>query len=499
MRDDTFDVSKLGNHNTQNSLFFALGVAFLRLRPRFTMVYHTSKSHGSIELRPIANKNGPCLWQLVRRCGKGRKLRRVEARLFGDFDRKISKPWDSWTTYFSDFFRNRLTPRFFFRNPSSKVLRKKVARINPSWDKAMFHCHRAAICQFDPDGSLWNFCVNAEVGHARIVWHLESTKVCCAYAVFQWPWIRFMYVDMPCMEDVNESEKIRYTVGQFTHHGDRSATSGASRGAAGRPSGGTIAASSSKLEILTDSDWQIWPMVQWFLYSFHTVRWKPSFLRILFELAATETTSRRVQGHLGLRRQERTKNMSCCFSLPFECTSLPGFLWKIMGKRQSPMAYHHSPIKHCYFLGGISIFSHNFWAFVLSKRLPGQPLGPFERAWLRVFCDPVASFKCHARRMIEDDAMKAYSMFWLCLVRSLYPFWVSVKSVKWDRRTAHVPRTNYWIASINSGRMEALPGRIRPSDRSLATSKGFISNERGTKPTKPDRAFAIDGDFDVSF
>jgi hypothetical protein len=57
-----------------------------------------------------------------------------------------------------------------------------------------------------------------------------------------------------CMEDVNESEKIRYTVGQFTHHGDRSATSGASRGAAGRPSGGKIAASSSKLEILTDSD-----------------------------------------------------------------------------------------------------------------------------------------------------------------------------------------------------------------------------------------------------
>ena len=47
-----------------------------------------------------------------------------------------------------------------------------------------------------------------------------------------------MYDYVPCMEDVNESEKIRYTVGQFTHHGDRSATSGASRGAAGRPSGG---------------------------------------------------------------------------------------------------------------------------------------------------------------------------------------------------------------------------------------------------------------------
>ena len=125
MRDDTFDVSKLGFSTTPKTpAFFALGVAgFLRLRPRFTKVCHTSKSHGWQQLRPIANKNGPCLWRLVRRCGKGRKLR-VPGCL------EISK--DQQTMGFLDvheFFRFFLkqthSPFFFFSKPILKGIEEE--------------------------------------------------------------------------------------------------------------------------------------------------------------------------------------------------------------------------------------------------------------------------------------------------------------------------------------------------------------------------------------
>ena len=327
-------------HNTQNS----------NERPRFTIPQNPMAGWAQADSKqkwPLSLAARPAMWEGPETQESARLLEISIGRSpnHGILGRPRIFP----------FFWNRLTPRFFFRNPSSKVLRKKVARINPSWDKAMFHCWHRHL----PIWSRWKlvkFLCECR-GWTRkdcLALRIHTQRYVVLMRFFNDP--EFGLCMFVCMEDVNESEKIRYTVGQFTHHGDRSATSGASRGAAGRPSGGKIAASSSKLEILTDSDWQIWPMVQWFLYSFHTVRWKPSFLRILFELAATETTSRRVQGHLGLRRQERTKNMSCCFSLPFKCTSLPGFLWKIMGQRQSPMAYHHSPIKHCYFWGVSPIF-----------------------------------------------------------------------------------------------------------------------------------------------
>ena len=74
------------------------------------------------------------------------------------------------------------------------------------------------------------------------------------------------------------------------------------------------------------------------------VRWTPSFLRI-FWLAATETTSRRVQGHLGLRRQDERHVLF--FARVRVHVSSGVSLKKTWENLQSPMAYHHSTMKHC--------------------------------------------------------------------------------------------------------------------------------------------------------
>ena len=285
------------------------------------------------------------------------------ARLFGDFERSANHGILGRPRIFPFFFETDSLPVFFFRNPSSKVLRKKVARINPSWDKAMFHCWHCHL----PIWSRWKLvkflcecrgwtrkdCLALRIHTQRYVvlmrFFNDPEFGLCMFMCPAWKmWMNLkrygtLWVSLPTM-----ATGLQLLVPLAEQQGDQVG---------------------EKLQLPPPS-WRFWLILtdkydQWFnglfLYSFHIVRWKPSFLRILFELAATETTSRRVQGHLDLRRQERTKNMSCCFSLPFKCTSLPGFLWKIMGKRQSPMAYHHSPIKHCYFVGGISNFSHNFW------------------------------------------------------------------------------------------------------------------------------------------
>ena len=83
-------------------------------------------------------------------------------------------------------------------------------------------------------------------------------------------------------------------------------------------------------------------------------------------------------------------------------------------------------------------------------------------------------------------------MFSFCLCKAFIPVLSFVSEVRQKDSTCSKDKL---LDSFNQFRQNGGTHYLKESDRSL-TTEGSISSERGAKP---DRAFAINGDFDVSF